>query len=110
MLNFFSKKIIPEALIAYRSRVPDALDVRINKSEDGGYWVEILNVPGCITQAENGRELFKMVNDAVCTYFDIPKRYIPYMPTFLPPEKERKEFNIKVPADFLQKEFILQRI
>ncbi len=109
MFNLFSKKIIPESLIAYRSRIPDSIGVRIRESEDGGYWVEVKNLPGCITQAENGQELFEMVNDAVFTYFDIPKEYIPFMPSFLPPEETRKRFDIEVPPKFLKDDLVMQK-
>jgi len=108
-MPIFSKKIVPEALIAYRSRMPDSLDVKIRESEDGGYWVEIKNIPGCITQADNGEELFSMVNDAVYTFFEIPEEYIPYISSFLPSEETRKKFGIKIPAELLNKELVLQR-
>lgn len=109
MLFSFSKKIIPEVLVALRSRIPDGLDVKIRESKDGGYWVEIINIPGCITQANNGEELFAMVNDAVFTYFEIPEEYVPYMPVFLPPEEQRKKFGIKIPNEFLKGDLVLQR-
>lgn len=108
MFNF-NKKIVPEALYAYRSRIPNSLNVLIKESEDGGYWAEILNIPGCITQAENGEELFYMVNDAVYTYFQVPSEYVPLMPTFLPPEEVRNKLGIKIPQNFLTKEIVLQR-
>lgn len=108
-MSIFSKKIIPEVLIAYHSKMPDNLDVKIQESKDGGYWVKIENVPGCITQTDNGDELFAMVNDAVYTFFEIPKEYIPYMKTYLPPEETRKKFGIKIPANFLNERLILQK-
>ena len=104
------KKIIPEALFAYKSRIPDSLNVIIKKSEDGGYWAEVLNFPGCVTQANNGKELFYMVNDAIYTYFEIPQEYLSFMPTFLPSEEARNEFGIKIPEKFLNRDFALQRI
>ena len=60
-------------LIHYQAQLPDSLEVRIGESKDGGYWVKILNLPGCFTQADSGEELFVMVNDAVYTYFDVPE-------------------------------------
>ena len=95
--KFLSKKeIIPEVLRALIWKFPDKLEVKISKSEDGGFIAEVVNLPGCITQAETGQELYEMINDAICTYLDIPEHYIPYVPNFVPPEKERKELNIKI--------------
>ena len=105
----FSKKIIPEVLVAYRSKMPDSLDVKIRESEDGGYWVEIGNIPGCVTQADTGEELFAMVNAAVYTFFEIPEEYFPYISSYLPSEEIRKKFGIKIPAEFLNEELVLQR-
>lgn len=110
-LNFLSKKeIIPEVLTASRWKIPDGVNVVIKKSEDGGYFAIIENLPGCITQAETGQELFSMVNDAIYTYLDIPSEYIPYLPNFLPSEKVRKEFNIKIPENFLEQKIALQQV
>jgi len=58
---------------AKQSQIPDNLEIQVIKSEDFGYGVKVLNLPGCFTQIENLEELFVMVNDAVCTYFDIYK-------------------------------------
>lgn len=105
--NFFSKKpIVPEVLLALRWKFPDELDVKVSKSEDGGFIAKIKNLPGCITQAETGQELYEMVNDAVYTYLDIPEEYIPYVPSFTPPERVRKEYNIKIKEGT----FVFQRV
>lgn len=109
--NLFHKKdIVPEVLIAYKYKVPDNIDVFIRQSEDGGYVIDIKNLKGCITQAENGKEIFEMVNDALYTYLEIPTHYQPYMPTFFPTENVRKQFNIKIPKEYLEKELSIQRI
>jgi len=55
--------------------------------------VEILSLPGCFTQAENGEELFVMVNDAVYTYFDIPVEYFSFLPRYFPAEKLKKKIQ-----------------
>ena len=88
---FSKKEIVPEVLTALRWKCPDEVKVIIKKSEDGGYFAMVENLPGCVTQAETGQELFEMVNDAVYTYLEIPKQYIPYMPTFFPTEEIRNE-------------------
>lgn len=110
LLRFFQKEIAPEVLIAYKWKLPDVLDVSIKPSEDGGYFVDVKNLSGCVTQAETGKEIFEMVNDAVYTYLGIPERYKAYMPTFFPPENVRKQFDIKIPTKFLEENLILKRI
>ncbi|XOB40084.1 MAG: hypothetical protein ACKKMR_02000 [Candidatus Nealsonbacteria bacterium] len=82
-----------EELIKYQSQLPDKLKVQITKSDDWGYAVKILNLPGCFTQVKNAGELFIMVNDAVYTYFDIPEGIISSMPRYFPIERIRKELQ-----------------
>jgi predicted RNase H-like HicB family nuclease len=110
MFNFLKKKkIIPQVLMAYKWRFPEKLEVVIKPSKDGGYVAYVNNVPGCVTQAEKGKELFEMVNDAVYTYFQISQEYQPYMPTFFPPEEIREQLNIKIPEKYLRNSLVLQR-
>ncbi len=101
---FSDQQIVPEVRIAIMGELPDKIAVEFHKSKDGGYWAEIKNLPGCITQANSGQELFEMVNDAVYTYYDVPEKYFPYIQTYLPPEDIRKEMRIKIPDKFLNKE------
>lgn len=107
---FFRKnEIIQEVLVAYKWRFPDKIEVFIESSKDGGYVARVNNLPGCITQAEGGEELFEMVHDSVYTYLGIPRHYQPYMPTFFPPEELRKQFNIKIPEKYLKDKLVLQK-
>jgi len=97
LLGFLQKKeIVPEVLQAIRWKFPDKLEVEVKKSESGGFYVIIKNLPGCITQADSGQELYEMVNDAVYTYFEVPQEYIPHVPNYLPPEEVRKTLGIKI--------------
>ena len=110
MFSFLKKKeVIPQVLIAYKWGFKEKIEVTINSSKDGGYIARVNNLSGCITQAENGKELFEMVNDAVYTYFQIPTEYQPYMPTFFPPEEIRKQLNMKIPEKYLQEKLVLQK-
>ena len=110
----FRKEVIPEALTAYKWRLPDTLKVSIKQSQDGGYVIFIENLPGCVTQAENGQEIFEMVNDAVLTYLELPSHYKQYLPTYLPSEEIRKKFNIMIPsqlpAQFLERQLVFERV
>ena len=110
MFNLFRKKIILEALIAYKGRFPEELEVSIKPSQDKGYVMYVKNLPGCVTQAETGQKIFEMVNDAVYTYLQIPEDYQLYMPAFFPPELVRKEFNINIPAKYLKEDMVFQKI
>jgi len=109
MFNLFRTRVILEALIAYKGRFPEELEVSIKPSQDKGYVIYVKNLPGCVTQAETGQEIFEMVNDAVYTYLQIPESYQLYMPAFFPPESERKEFNINIPAKYLKEDIVFQR-
>jgi len=77
-------------LIHYQSQLPHSIKVKIGKSKDEGFWVKILSLKNCFTQAENGEELLIMVNDAVYTYLDIPIEYFPFLPRYFPNEKQKK--------------------
>lgn len=110
MLNRFKKEeIVPQALIAYKWRFPEQLRISIISSIDGGYVAKVENLPGCVTQAETGQELFEMVHDAVYTYLQIPQPYKIYMPTFFPPEGLREKLGIEIPSQYLQGTLILER-
>ena len=80
-------------LVFYQSKLPSSIQVKIGKSIDGGFWVEILNLSGCFTQAEDVEQLFVMVNDAVYTYFDIPTGYFPFLPRYFPNDKLKKKIQ-----------------
>lgn len=80
-------------LVHHQSQLPHSIKVKIGRSKDGGFWVEILSLPGCFTQAENVEQLFVMVNDAVYTYFDIFAEYFPFLPRYFPSEKLKKKIQ-----------------
>ena len=103
------KEILPEVLNACKWRFPDTVEVLLKESEDGGYIAYVKDLEGCVTQAETGQELFEMVNDAICSYFQVPNEYRVYMPTFFPSEELRQELGIKIPAEFLGKDVVLQK-
>lgn len=69
----------------FRSLFPKEIAVRMHRSEDGGFFAEILTFPGIITEAETFSELIEMVNDSVITYFEVPEKYAPFVANYLPP-------------------------
>jgi len=61
------------AIIRQKYHIPDAIKLEI-KITDGKWLVATSpDLPGLITQASNAKELLDMVNDAILTYFDVPK-------------------------------------
>jgi predicted RNase H-like HicB family nuclease len=54
--------------------VPRVLNLQIRLTNDGWFVATVPELPGLITQAQSQQELLHMVNDAVLTYFDVPKR------------------------------------
>ena len=68
----------------FRSLFPATINVKVERSRDGGFVARINTFAGCITQADSFSELIEMVNDAIRTYFEVPVELIAYMPTYLP--------------------------
>ena len=54
--------------------LPDTLNLRFKLMPDGWFVVTSPELPGFVTQARSHEELIDMVNDAVLTYFDVPKK------------------------------------
>lgn len=54
--------------------MPETLNLTIEITPDGWFVVTSADLPGLVTQAQNHEELIEMVNDAVLTYFDVPRR------------------------------------
>lgn len=76
-----------------RERFPSILSVDVNRSRDGGFTAEVSTFSGCYTEAESFTGLVDMVNDAVKTYFEIPRKYYSYMPNYVPPLKTAQKFG-----------------
>jgi predicted RNase H-like HicB family nuclease len=41
------------------------LKVIIHEAEEGGYWVEVPAIPGCVSQGENMEELLANVQETI---------------------------------------------
>jgi len=54
--------------------IPDELSIKIRFTDDGYFVLTSDELPGLITEAKDGRELIKMFNEAVLSYYDVPKR------------------------------------
>lgn len=65
---------LPPAEIMRKYNIPEKFEVQVNLTTDGYFVLTCEQLPGLITEAKDGSELIKMFNDAVLTYFDVPKR------------------------------------
>jgi predicted RNase H-like HicB family nuclease len=59
--------------IKRRYNLPNSISLNV-RLEDGWFIVSSPELPGLVTQARSRDELVTMVNDAVLTYFDVPRR------------------------------------
>ena len=92
MANITKKQSL--AINKLRSLFPRHITVKVERSADGGFYVQVKSFPGCVTQADSLSELIEMLNDAVRVYFEIPKAYLPFMPTYLPLIKDAQRLDI----------------
>ena len=105
MINLSQKE--KEKIIKLRAQFPKHLDVSIHSCEEGGFTAIINNFQGCITEGETFSELINMINDCIYTYFEIPLKYLSYMPTYLPSisvaagfDFFKRQNNKKIKTDF----------
>ena len=97
------------AIIAAETReiaiqASDLIEVEIKKSVDGGYFVKIVSLEHCFTQADDVEELWLMVYDLVYSYYDVPEKLRPFMPVYFPKgeiKKKLQEWLKAIPAEFL---------
>ncbi len=54
--------------------LPLYLKVKVKVTAGGYFYAKLPDYPGCMTEAANVLDLIKNVNDAVLTYFDIPRK------------------------------------
>lgn len=60
--------------IRKKYNLPEKLELEVNLTKDGYFVLTSKDLPGLITEAKDGKELIEMFNDAVLTYFDVPKK------------------------------------
>lgn len=54
--------------------LPETINFNIRLTSDGWFVVHFPDLPGVVTQARSHGELIEMINDAVLTYYDVPRR------------------------------------
>lgn len=77
MLNQIFRFIFPPLSpveIKRKYNIPNKLNLTVELTADGFFVLTSEELPGLITEAKDGKELIKMFNDAVLTYYDVPKR------------------------------------
>lgn len=95
----FSPQFNNEELIAYRHRLPAQVGVAMHE-QDGKFFARIeFDGVTLTTQARRPQELYDMVNDAVYTYFEIPRQYAPLVSRYAPPKELVDRYGIKLPAE-----------
>ncbi|MBI4008900.1 hypothetical protein HY357_01590 [Candidatus Roizmanbacteria bacterium] len=60
--------------ILKKYNLPLSLKVELKVTAEGYFYAKLPEYPGCLTEAANILDLIKNVNDAVLTYFDIPRK------------------------------------
>ncbi len=73
MFNLLFKKPKEPAEIKKLYNIPETIHLNI-RIDNGWFLVSSNELPGLITQARTAEELLEMVNDAILTYYDVPKR------------------------------------
>ena len=69
---FYPAKNIDE--IKKKYGIPDQVEFTFELRSDGWLVLTSKQLPGFITEGRDPKELLEMFNDAVLTYFDVPKR------------------------------------
>lgn len=64
----------PSAEVLRKYNIPVNISLQIQLTPDGWFCATAKELPGLITQAKSQQELVVMINDAVLTYFDVPRR------------------------------------
>lgn len=77
-----------------RSLFPSQIIAKVHRSESGKFCAEIITYPGCFTEADTFLGLIEMVNDAIRTYFEVPEKYLSFMPDYLPSIELAQVFSV----------------
>lgn len=59
--------------------IPEKVNFSVARKKSGWFVVTSPDLPGLISQCENLDELLDVYNDAILTYFDVPKRESDYV-------------------------------
>ncbi len=71
LLKFFHQE--KPVQVKEKYKIPSELKLNIRLTKEGYFVLTSPELPGLVTQAHDTKELLDMFNDAVLTYFDVPK-------------------------------------
>jgi len=74
LYNLIFPSFLPTAEICRKYHIPEAIKLHIRITDNGWLVATSPDLLGLITQAHNVKKLLVMVNDAILTYFDVPKQ------------------------------------
>jgi predicted RNase H-like HicB family nuclease len=97
-----------QKIIEYGARIPKNLELAIMESQDGGYIIEIKNMPGCLSQTDHARDIFTSMNDALYTYLEIPETYAEYFGPFLPSKEILAQCAESMPEMYIRGGLVIQ--
>lgn len=77
--------------------LPQTVQVKVTRDDDGSYFAQLTEHPGCMTIADSQYELILNLTDAILTYFEVPhegvqKLSVVYFPQT--PITETAELNL----------------
>ena len=55
-------------------QIPKKFTIRVHLGEDGIWWTDSPNIPGCYSQGKTQEEAILNMKDSVFTYFGAPSR------------------------------------
>ncbi len=56
---------------------PLAFEVVLHREKDGGYWVEVPQLKGCVSQGDSRKEALKNIREAIELYLETVGAYVP---------------------------------
>ncbi len=102
--------------------MPKALNVIIERDEDGFYIATVPSLPDCHTQAKGMDELLERIKEAISLYLEVERDGVDFeaeivpeylcqvkeVPLYMIAKEELKEIESVVgePADYRQKDFV----
>jgi|SRR3989344_5035953 len=85
-----------EQKLLFNAVLPQALNIKISKAEEGGYWVKVKEVP-CYSQGETFSELFDVLTKAIYAYYNVPEKLINELGSYFPVRSVQESIAEKNP-------------
>ncbi len=85
-----------EQKLLYKAVLPEVLNVKIEKAEEGGYWAKIKEIP-CYSQGETFSELFDVLTRAIYVYYNVPEKLISELGSYFPVQSVKEIIKEEIP-------------